>query len=67
VSAYRLAFERAPSEFTSSRYGYFTREAAIRAAPTLNSVRSARREAAYTHVAAIDGANVRLIELPRAA
>jgi hypothetical protein len=65
VIAYRLAYERAPSTFTSSRYGYFTREAAICAVPTLNSVRAARREAPYTHVAIVDDANVRLVELPR--
>jgi hypothetical protein len=63
--SFRLAFERTPCEFTSSRYGYFTREAAVRAAPTINSVRSARREVAYTHVAIVEGANVRLVELPR--
>jgi hypothetical protein len=65
MSAYRLAFERAPCEFASSKYGYFSREAAIRAAPTINSVRMARREARYTHLAIVEDANVRLVELPR--
>lgn len=67
MSAFRLAFERAPSEFVSSRYAYRSSDAAVRAVPTLNNVRAARREAPYTHLAVIEGVNVRLVELPRIA
>lgn len=63
MSAYRLAYERAPAQFTSSRYAYLNRDAAVHAAPTLNQVRTARREAPYTHVAVIDGQSVRLVRI----
>ncbi len=64
--AFRLAFERQDAHYVTSPHGYRSAEAAVRAVPTLNSVRVARTFYPYTHLAeCVGGRVVKLIELPR--
>jgi len=52
--AFLLAFE-CGNELRTSPYGYIARDAAVRAAPTLNRTRSARGRQPYSHVIEFKG------------
>jgi hypothetical protein len=66
MNGFRLAYERQPAHFVTSKYGYRSTEAAHRALPIINSVRTARTFYPYTHLAeVVDGRVVKLVELPR--
>lgn len=67
MTAFLLIHQKLDGSYASSRYGYASPQAATRAAPTLNSVRTARLQIPYTSIAELhDGRVIRLVPLEHA-